>query len=70
MQVHTLKEEINVVSAPDLPKEQRKTTLVVVAIYAARRWSFHKDEQFGAIATRYKNNLIQDEPAGTSIIHI
>ena len=68
--MHTLKKEINVVSVPDLPKEQRKTTVVVDAINAVRRWSFHKDEQFGAIATRYKNNLIQDVPAGTSVIHI
>ena len=64
--VKTLKEETKVVSSPCLPKEHRKTAVVV---YAIRRWTFHKEEPFGSIATRYRNNLIQDVPAGTSIIY-
>ena len=67
--VKTLKEETKVVSSPCLPKEHRKTAVVVDAMYAIRRWTFHKEEPFGSIATRYRNNLIQDVPAGTIIIH-
>ena len=67
--VKTLKEETNVVSYPCLPKEHRITAVVVDAMYAIRRWTFHKEEPFGSIATRYRKNLIQDVPAGTSIIH-
>jgi len=67
--VKTLKEETKVVSSPCLPKEHRKTAVVVDAMYAIRRWTFQKEEPFGSIATRYRNNLIQDVPAGTIIIH-
>ena len=67
--VKTLKEETNVVSSPCLQNEHRKTAVVVDAMHAIRRWTFHKEEPFGSIATRYRKNLIQDVPAGTSIIH-
>ena len=67
--IKTLKEDTKVVSVPDLPREQRKTPVVVDAMYVVRRWLFHNDETYGAIARRYKNNLIKDVPAGTSIVH-
>jgi len=65
----TLKEDTKVVSSPCLPKEHRKTAVVVDAMYPIRRWSFHKEEPFGSIGTRYRKNLIKDLPAGSSIIH-
>ena len=67
--IKTLKEETKVVSVPDLSREQRQTVVVMDATYVVRRWSFHNDETFGAIARLYKNNLIKDVPAGTSILH-
>ncbi len=64
-----LKEETKVSSVPHLPQDQRKTAVVVDAMYAVRHWSFHKDETFGAIARRYQHNLLADVPDGTDIIH-
>ena len=65
----TLKEDTKVVSSPCLPKEHRKTAVVVDAMYPIPRWSFHKEEPFGSIGTRFRKNLIKDLPAGSSIIH-
>ena len=33
------------------------------------RWSFHKDEPFGAVVRHYMNNLLTDIPTGTETIH-
>ena len=64
LMIKTLYDETNVISVPDLPKEQRKTTVVVDGMRVVRRWSFHSDETFGAIARRY-NDFINCIPAGT-----
>ena len=39
------------------------------AIYAVCRWSFLKDETFGAVARRYRNHLPTDIQNGTDSIH-
>lgn len=38
-------------------------------MHAIRQWSFQQEETFGAIARRYKHNLLNDVPPGTEIIH-
>ena len=49
-----LREETGVSVVPNLPQHNLKTAVVVDAMYAGR-WSFHKDETFGALAKRYRN---------------
>ena len=39
------------------------------AIYAVCRWSFLKDETFGAVARLYRNHLPTDIPNGTDSTH-
>ena len=41
---------------PNLPQQNLKTAVVVDAMYAVQRWSFHKDETFCAVARRYRNH--------------
>jgi len=48
---------------------ERKTAVIIDAMYAVQHWSFHKDETFGDIAQRYKKNLLNDIPDGTTIVH-
>ena len=67
--VKVLKEETKVNTATNLPQQQRKTAVIVDAMHAVRHWSFHKYETFGAISQRYRNNLLNDVPDGTAIIH-
>ena len=67
--VKVLREETGVRAVPNLPQQNLKTAVVVDAMFAVRRWSFHKDETFGAVARRYMNNLLTDVPTGTDIIH-
>ena len=67
--VKVLKEETKVACIPDLPTEDRKTAVVIDAMYAMRHWSFLKGEAFGTIAERYQRLLLNDVPAGTEIIH-
>ena len=67
--VKTLKDETNVSCATELPTEERKTAVVVDAMHAIRQSSFQQEETFGAIARRYKHNLLNDVPPGTEIIH-
>ena len=38
-------------------------------MYADRRWSFHNDETFGAVARLYRNHLPTDIPNGTDSVH-
>ena len=66
--VKVLKEETKV-STTDLPKDCRKTAVVVDAMCAIRHWSFRRGERFGEIADRYKHLLQSDVPPGTEIIH-
>ena len=56
-------------SSPSLPPEERKTAVVVDAMYAIRQWSFHKEETFSVIGKRYLHNLLSDVPPGTELIH-
>lgn len=67
--VKVLKEETKVTCVSDLPQDDNKTAVVVDAMCAIRRWSFHKGETFEAIAERYTNLLLKDVPVGTEIIH-
>ena len=67
--VKVMREETGVRAVPSLPQQNLKTAVVVDAMYAVRRWSFHKDETFGAVARRYRNNLLTDVPTGTDSIH-
>ncbi len=67
--VKTLKDETKVTSVDVLPQGDWKTTVVVDAMHAIRHWSFKKNETFGNIADRYKEQLLKDVPAGTEIIH-
>ena len=67
--VKVLREETGVRAVPNLPQHNLKTAVVVDAMFAVRRWSFHKYETFGAVARRYMNNLLTDVPTGTDIIH-
>ena len=60
--VKVLREETVVSAVPNLPQHNLKTAVVVDAIYAVRRLSFHKDETFGAVAKRYRNHLPTDMP--------
>ena len=67
--VKVLREETGVRAVPNLPQQNLKTAVVVDAMYAVRRWFFHKDETFGAAAKRYRNHLPTDMPTGTDSIH-
>jgi len=58
--VKALKEETKVSSSPSLPPEERKTAVVVDAMYAIRRWSFHKEETFSVIGKRHLHNHLLD----------
>ena len=49
------------ISIPDLPREQRKTAMVVDAM-------LHNDETFGAVERRNKD-FNKHVPVGTSIVH-
>jgi len=42
--VKALKEETKVSSSPSLPPEERKTAVVMGAMYVIRQWSFHKGD--------------------------
>ena len=63
--VKVLREETGVRAVPNLPQHNLKTAVVVDAMYAVRRWFFHKDETFGAAARLYRNHM----PTGTDSIH-
>ena len=69
--VKVLREETCVTAVPNLPHQNLKTAVVVDAIYlyAVCRWSFLKDETFGAVARLYRNHLPTDIPNGTDSIH-
>ena len=67
--VKVLGEETGVRAVPNLPQQNLKTAVVVDAMYAVRRWFFHKDETFGAAAKHYRNHLPTDMPTGTDSIH-
>jgi hypothetical protein len=51
--VKALKEEAQVNVVPDLPQCERKTAVVVDAMFTIRHWSFQKDDTFGTIAERF-----------------
>ena len=53
------------VSVPDMSREQRNTAVVVDDMYVVRCWSFNNIEKYGAVARRYKTNLIKYVLAGT-----
>ena len=57
------------ISVPNLPQLNLKRAVVVDALYTVCRWSFHKDETFGAVAGRYRNHLPTDIPTDTDSIH-
>ena len=67
--VKVMREKAGVSAVPNLPQQNMKTAVVVDAIYAVRRWSFHKDEIFGAVARRYMNHLPTNIPTDTDSIH-
>ena len=67
--VKAIKEETKVCSLEAISNIERKTAVVVDAMYMIRRLSFQKDQQFGEIAVRYRNCLLTDVPHGTSIVH-
>jgi len=67
--VKILKEETKVTTSDLLPQGDCKTAVVVDAMHAIRRWSFKKNETFGVIADRYKEQLLKDVPAGSKTIH-
>ena len=67
--VKVMREETGVRTVPNLPHQNLKTAVVVDGIYAVRRWSFHNDETFGAVARRYTNHLPTEIPNGTYSIH-
>ena len=67
--VKILREETCVSAVPNLPQNNLKTAVVVYAIYDVHRWSFHKDETFGAVARRYRNHLPTDIPTDTDSIY-
>ena len=64
-----LKEHTKVTIIQELPKDERKTSVVIDAMYAIRHWSFQKGEAFGAIAERYQRLLLKDVPPNTDMIH-
>ena len=63
--VKVIREETGVSAVPNQPQHNLKTAVVVGAMYAVRRWYFHKDETFGAVARRYRNHKPTDIPTGT-----
>ena len=67
--VKVLREETCVTAVPNLPHQNLKTAVVVDEIYAVCRWSFLKDETFGAVARLYRTHLPTDIPNGTDSIH-
>ena len=69
--VKVLREEkgVTVSAVPNLLQQNMKTALAVDAMYAVRRWSFHKDETCGAVARRYRNHVPTDILTGTDITH-
>ena len=68
--VKVLRDETRVRAVPNLPQQNMKTAVVVDAIYAVRRYSFHKEETFGAVARRYMNQLPTDIPTHTDSMYI
>ena len=52
-----------------MSQQNLKTAVVVAAIYAVRRWVFHKDETNFAVGRRYRNHLPSDIPTDTDSIH-
>ena len=68
--VKVLREETGVSAVRNLPQQNLKTAVVVDAMYAVHRWSFHKDETFGAVARRYRNHRPTDMPTGIDSIHL
>ena len=66
--VKVLREATSVSAVPNLPQQNLQTAVVVDAMYAVRRWSFHKDDTFGAVARRYRN-MPTDILTGTDSIH-
>ena len=67
--VKVLREETCVTAVPNLQHQSLKTAVVVDEIYAVCRWSFLKDETFGAVARLYRTHLPTDIPNGTDSIH-
>ena len=67
--VKVLREETCVTAVANLPHQNLKTAVVVDTIYAVCRWSFLKDETFGAVARLYRNHLPTDIPNGTDSKH-
>ena len=57
--VKILKEETKVTTSDLLPQGDWKTAVVVDGMHAIRRWSFKKNEIFGDIADRYKEQLLK-----------
>ena len=66
--VKVLREETGVSAVPNLSQHNSKTAVVVDAMCIVRRWSFHKDDTFGAVARRYRN-MPTDIPTGSDSIH-
>ena len=66
--VKVLREATSVSAVPNLPQQNLQTAVVVDAMYAVRRWSFHKYDTFGAVARRYRN-MPTDILTGTDIMH-
>ena len=67
--VKVLREDTGVSAVPNLPQQNMTTTMVVDAIYTVRRWTFHKDETFGAVARRYRNHMPTDISTDMDSIH-
>ena len=53
--VKVLREETGVSAVPNMQQHILCTAVVVDAMHAVRRWSFHKDDTFGAVARRHRN---------------
>ena len=68
--VKVLRDDTRVRAVPYLPQQNLKTAVVVHAICAVRRCSFHKDETSGAVAWRYMNQLPTDTPTDTDSMYI
>lgn len=67
--IKTVVEETGISSSTVLPPTDRKTAVVVDAMYMIHRLSFEKDETFDTIADRYRQSLLNSVPKETSIIH-
>ena len=66
--VKIMREETGVSAVPTLSQHNLKTAVIVDAMYAVRRWTFHKYDTFGAVARRYRN-MPTDITTGTDSIH-